>query len=141
MHTARLVPELYCTDIATSLRFYVDLIGFEILWERRKEKFAYLNLNGAQLMLEQQAFVAPSERTWCSGQAQYPLGRGINFEIAVDDADVLYENIADAKWPIFQQIESKWYQTGEAKSGNRQFLVQDPDGYLLRFASPLREGS
>ncbi len=141
MHTARLIPELYCTDITTSLLFYVDLIGFEILWERKEEKFVYLDLNGAQLMLEEQTFDATSERTWWTGPAQLPLGRGINFEIAVDDVNHLYERVIEAKCPVFREIENKWYQTGEIQSGNRQFLVQDPDGYLLRFAGALGERS
>jgi hypothetical protein len=29
--------------------------------------------------------------------------------------------------------------SGARHSGQRQFLVQDPDGYLLRFAEPLGE--
>jgi len=45
MKTNTLVPELYCTDLQESLRFYVDILNFEILYQRKKEKFAYLQLN------------------------------------------------------------------------------------------------
>ena len=33
--------------------------------------------------------------------------------------------------------ETKWYRTGDVESGVAQFLVTDPDGYLLRFQSSL----
>ena len=38
---------------------------------------------------------------------------------------------------IFLPIESRWYRVDEHHEGNRQFVVQDPDGYLLRFWSDL----
>ena len=35
--------------------------------------------------------------------------------------------------------EERWYRQGEAERGDRQFVVEDPDGYLLRFFSDLGE--
>ena len=29
--------------------------------------------------------------------------------------------------------EESWYRRGSEENGNRQFVVADPDGYLLRF--------
>jgi len=49
---ATLVPELVVTDLTTSLQFWCEYIGFSILYERKEEFFAYLELGGAQLMLE-----------------------------------------------------------------------------------------
>jgi hypothetical protein len=37
-----------------------------------------------------------------------------------------------AGWPLFGQLEERWYRTGAGDMGVRQFLVQDPDGYLVR---------
>jgi len=37
------------------------------------------------------------------------------------------------KRPLFIQPHKKWYRSDKKLLGNRQFLVQDPDGYLLRF--------
>lgn len=41
-------------------------------------------------------------------------------------------------------MEERWYRVNEQETGNRQFVVADPDGYLLRFFEdlglrPLRE--
>ena len=36
-------------------------------------------------------------------------------------------------------IEDKWYRADDIEIGNRQFIVLDPDGYMLRFAEELGE--
>jgi catechol 2,3-dioxygenase-like lactoylglutathione lyase family enzyme len=46
---ARLVPEFLVTDIEKSLRFWRDLCGFTVLFDRPDEGFAYLDLGGAQI--------------------------------------------------------------------------------------------
>ncbi|WP_193636372.1 VOC family protein [Brachybacterium subflavum] len=38
---------------------------------------------------------------------------------------------------LFLAPETRWYRTGVQETGVVQFLVQDPDGYLLRFQSSL----
>jgi hypothetical protein len=50
---ARLVPELLVTDIDKSLRFWRDVCGFTVLFDRPNEGFAYLDLDGAQIMLDE----------------------------------------------------------------------------------------
>lgn len=37
------------------------------------------------------------------------------------------------EYQLFEGIREKWYQVDDVERGNRQFLIQDPDGYLLRF--------
>jgi hypothetical protein len=34
-------------------------------------------------------------------------------------------------------LEDRWYDRDSLSFGNRQFVVQDPDGYLLRFFQDL----
>ena len=38
---------------------------------------------------------------------------------------------------LFLEVEEKWYRVDDQEAGNRQFLVMDPDGYLLRFTEDL----
>jgi len=49
---ASLVPEFDVRDLDTSLRFYVGVIGFAVIVERASERFAYLGVDGAELMLQ-----------------------------------------------------------------------------------------
>jgi hypothetical protein len=46
--------------------------------------------------------------------------------------------LAAMPWPLFQPPEVKTYRVGAEAVTVRQVLVQDPDGYLLRFAEEVR---
>ena len=69
------------------------------------------------------------------------MGRGINFEVQVDNLDGTLQRITEAGWPIFVESEEKWYRAGDVEIGVRQFLIQDPDGYLVRLQQEIGERS
>jgi len=104
---ANLVPELYCSDFARSLRFYVDLLGFQILYDRPEERFAYLEREGAELMIEE-----PTGRVWLTASLSYPFGRGINLQIAVSQIDKLYDKCHSSANP--SSLQWKRNSTGAA---------------------------
>lgn len=126
-----LVPELLVTDLDASLRFWVGLCGFSVRYDRPDERFAYLELGSAHVMLEQ----AGVGRNWLTGPLDAPLGRGVNLQVSVPDSDVTAAALSGARIPFFMPPETKWYRTGDTEAGVRQFLVTDPDGYLIRFQS------
>jgi catechol 2,3-dioxygenase-like lactoylglutathione lyase family enzyme len=130
-----LVPELLVVDIDKSLRFWRDLCGFTVLFDRPDEGFAYLDLGGAQIMLDE----IGKTRDWVTGPLEMPLGRGVNFQVRVPAVEPILESLARAGWPLFMEPEQKWYRTGKVETGVHQFLVQDPDGYLVRFSAYLGE--
>lgn len=130
-----LVPELSVTDYEASRHFWCDLIGFSLRYERPEEGFGYLVLGNAHLMLDQ----INRGRTWATGALEPPLGRGINFEVQVENLDTALQRIMSAGWPIFVEPEEEWYRAGDIEIGVRQFLVQDPDGYLLRLQQEIGE--
>jgi catechol 2,3-dioxygenase-like lactoylglutathione lyase family enzyme len=127
---AALVPELLVADVAVSLRFWRDLCGFRIAFDRLWEGFAYLEREGAQVMLEERG----RSRNWVTGPLEAPLGRGLNLQIRVSSIDPIVTALAAAGWELFMAPETKVYRVGETDRAVRQFLVQDPDGYLVRFS-------
>ena len=133
---ALLVPELYVSNLRASLRFYQGLIGFDLVYERPEERFAYLGLGGAEIMLEE-----PVGRSWLLGKLDHPFGRGVNLQIAVSGVDALHEKCAAANVPVFLAPETKQYRRKADEIAVRQFIVQDPDGYLLRFSEPTAQRS
>lgn len=135
MFRAALVPEVLVTEIGASLRFWRDLCGFTVAYDRLEEGFAYLDRGGAQVMLEERG----RSRNWITGPLEAPLGRGINLQIAVSALAPILEALEAAGWPLFMPPERKWYRAGRLETGVHQFLVQDPDGYLIRFAASLGE--
>ncbi|MHA1523669.1 MAG: bleomycin resistance protein [Alphaproteobacteria bacterium] len=131
----RLVPELGCTDFEASRKFYVDVLGFEVVYARPQEGFAYLRRQGVDLMIDDIAL----GRTWKTAPLEAPLGRGMNLQIEICDVDALYARVGNVCGEVFLPIEEKWYRAGDVEVGNRQFIVADPDGYLLRFFQSLGE--
>ena len=59
------------------------------------------------------------------------------FQVAVDDVVPILAGLNAAGWPFFLKLEEVWYRAGTSETGVRQFLVQDPDGYLVRFSQSL----
>ena len=130
--TAALVPELYVSDLARSLGFYCGALGFAIVYQRPAERFAYIARGGAELMLEE-----PAGRTWLAGPLEAPYGRGVNFQIEVEDAAALRDAALAAGAPLVMDLEEKTYLRDDEPIRVRQCVVQDPDGYLLRFSQLL----
>ena len=128
-----LVPELSITDYGKTIRFYTEILGFKIEYQREEEGFAYLSHGESQIMVDQIGLT----RTWKTGELEYPLGRGVNFQIEVTDIEPLLQRLTQNGIHLFMEPEEKWYRKNETEVGNRQFLVQDPDGYLLRFFQDL----
>lgn len=136
-----LVPELDVTDLGPSSRFYAEVLGFRTLFERPLERFAYLARDGVELMLQEAA--GPGRR-FRTAPLDRPHGRGVNFQLRVEDVDAVHALAVDAGCDIVVPIEERWYRvdvaeaggrwrtTGPTEAGNRQFVVADPDGYLWR---------
>ncbi len=129
---AKLVPELACRDAAASMRFYTEVLGFRVLYDRPEFGFYYLERQGAEIMIEQL-----SDSSWLSGQLEPPFGRGLHFQVMVDDLEKLYEACKSSEVMIFRKWEEAWYRAADHYVGQSQFIICDPDGYMLRFAQDL----
>ncbi len=130
----QMVPELTVTDFNKSLDFYTNILGFKVRFTRENPNFAYLYQETAQIMIEQY-----HEEGWNVAKLSQPFGRGVNFQIELQDISSIYQRVNDSNIKVYQDCEDNWYQTDEGLIGQREFLVQDPDGYLLRFCQALEE--
>ena len=124
----KLIPELSVSDINKSKEFYLSL-GFSIIYERVDDRFCFLELDGNQLMIEE------VNDNWNVGELEYPFGRGINISMEVSDIDKLYDFVKEKQYPIFREMQIDSYQVGDKVYHDKQFLIQDLDGYLLRFVN------
>ena len=134
MNWNQMLPEFDVFNLEESLHFYTSLIGFNIVYERKEDKFAFLQLEDVQLMLQE---INEEGNKWGTGKLEYPLGVGINFQIDVTNIDEIYGNLRKANYKIFVEIEEHWYRKDEILMGCREFLVQDPNGYVLRFSQDI----
>jgi len=129
----KLIPELSVTDIQSSLQFYTGVIGFKVEYSRPEEKFYFLSIDGAQLMVEE------INNHWWTGELERPFGRGLNFQIEVGDVSVIIGRLEEAGIALFRPLKESWYRGEGVEFGQLEFLVQDPDGYLLRFIQDIGE--
>ena len=133
MEFNKLIPELSVSNIEKSKLFYTRILGFNIEYERAEDKFAFLSLGKAQKMIEEM------NNHWNTGAMEYPFGRGINFQIEIDNIDELVFHIKENGGKLFQDIFTSRYQCGNILYEEREFLIQDPDGYLFRFSQTKNE--
>lgn len=131
---AALVPELDVSDLEASLAVYCHVLGFQIRYRRPEDRFVYLERDGAELMLEE---AGGPRRRFSTARLEAPFGRGMNLQIRVAEAAELLRRAQAAGLHIVLDLEERWYRRGDQEVGNRQFIVADPDGYLLRFFEDL----
>ena len=126
-----LIPELSVSNFKKSIHFYTKILSFKIEYHRPEKNFAFLSYQDSQLMIEQ------VNNTWVTAELTYPYGRGINFQIDSNDFKTLVDSLNKHHYPVFQKPEDNWYRQNNILHGCREFLVQDPDGYLLRFSQDI----
>lgn len=127
-----ILAEFLVSDMDKSLRFYVDIIGFKVEYDRDNPRFAFLSFNGSQIMLQE---LKPGEKE--AEKLEYPFGRGINFQVDTPNVQKIVDNLEKNKYPLKRGVKDSWYRSGKVEYGCREILVMDPDGYLLRFSEGL----
>src|SRR3989338_9841338 len=122
----KLVPELSVSNIKKSLHFYTKLLGFKIEYSRPEDKFYFLSLEGSQIMIEEVG------KKWFPGRLIKPFGRGVNFQIETRNMEKIIHALKTHNYPIFIKPRDRQYRKGKTILLYGEFLVQDPDGYILR---------
>lgn len=123
---AGMVPEFHVTNLAKSLGFWRDILGFTIAYQRPAENFVYLeHICGAQVMLCQR------HGKWETGPMEVPFGRGILFQIFVASIDPVIVAVQEHNWPIHTGPREIWRRQGNVEACNHEIVLQDPDGYLI----------
>ncbi len=128
-----LTPLLQVYDMPQSIRFYRDLLGFQIvetspsLGAVDQFHWVWLRLGGADLMLNT-AYESDTERPAEPDRARSAAHEDTCLYLGCPDVDATYEalqhNIASAKRPVTTTY------------GMRQMYLSDPDGFMLCFQWP-----
>ena len=123
------MPEFLITDLEESLAFWRGVLGFRIAYSRPEQQFVYLeHPDGAQMMMY------PRDGDWEVGPMERPFGRGVVFQVYVGDVDAHVRAVEEAGLPFYVAPRERWRHWGDRQGGQREFLVQDPDGYLVMVA-------
>jgi catechol 2,3-dioxygenase-like lactoylglutathione lyase family enzyme len=131
---ANLVAEFMVSDYDRTLAFWTGLLGFAVAFARPAQKLACLcHPDGAQIMFYER------DGDWETGPMAPPFGRGAVTQIFVGNVDEIASTIRAAGLPFYVEPREKWRDWGDRLGGQREFLVQDPDGYLVMVAERIGE--
>jgi catechol 2,3-dioxygenase-like lactoylglutathione lyase family enzyme len=122
---APLAPALIVSDLAKSLSFWTDVLGFTVAYERAEDAFVYLAQGNAHVMLYQRC------DSYETATLEAPYGRGVMLQIEAQDVGAVQRALSARNWPLYEPLTEVWFRAGRHERGLRKFLVQDPDGYLL----------
>lgn len=97
---------------------------------RRWEDWAQLDRDGARLTLQGDAY-ARSHPHYFTGLLDGPRGVGVEIAIEVSDIDALAELVGGLDGVMVKSMQQRTW-------GARDFRIADPDGYFIRFTTPLK---
>ena len=122
---AKLTLELFVSDLKRARRFYSEVLGFEIVQEERSG-YTRLERGRAAIALND---VNRIPKTHPSRQEPGGrVGKGFEIGLAVEDIDLVYEQVQDAGADIAEPLQTRPW-------GVRDFCLHDPDGNYLRISS------
>lgn len=126
MRWQKLTPNLMVEDVAASVAWFVDILGFtpdgDVPGEDGVLNFAMLHRDDVPLMLQRRG----SLETDVPSLAGVPLSASLTFFIDVDDVTALYGPIRDRVETVVP-LHDTWY-------GQREVYIRDLNGYIFCFA-------
>lgn len=122
---------LNVADVDRSMEFYKSL-GFEVRWENKGEDghldYAGVGLGDAVIALgripKNRRGLAKDYADWVST----PLGAGVMVTLELQEVETIYALAKKANAPIDSELSERLYGTA--------FMLNDPDGYVIRFLRP-----
>jgi catechol 2,3-dioxygenase-like lactoylglutathione lyase family enzyme len=115
-------PNLLVSDMAASLAFYRDVLGFQLeqsVPDTAPFVFVWLKREGVELFLNDAKPVV-SEHT------NLRAGNTSTLFVVVNDVDAFHAQLS-GRARIVMGLTDQFY-------GMREFAILDPDGYLITFA-------
>ena len=119
----RAMPVLAVTDVAASVAFYRDKLGFEVggIWPSEEEPcFAIVGLGRITIALDLDKTTRPPRGGW----AAY---------LYIDGVDAYHQALVERGVEIVQAPHDTFY-------GLREISIRDIDGHMLAFGQDLQPG-
>ena len=130
------------SDVLRSALFYQDVLGFSLKGavDEKKQDVGALSESKVPLAFvimkyEERVKIALESRHGFENILRVPRatppGATVSFYFHVEDVDALYTSIKGKVEQLVPMNET-WY-------GMREFVIRDPDGYILSFATPVKK--
>ena len=120
--------EIFVSDFERSRAFYESL-GFSMVRQWHDWAMLVLGDNLLDLQGDEHAVAGPHYFTPEIGR--FPRGTGVEISIEVQEIDAMYDLARSLGVDIVKAIQDRPWKA-------RDFRIADPDGYFIRFTTPLR---
>ena len=111
--------EIFPDDLDATVEFYMRVLRFRLIADRRDEPSPYVSLQRGSVRVGAARRAVPDARV-----ARLPPA-GVELVLEVDDVVAERDQITAAGWPIAEDLRDRPW-------GLRDFRVLDPAGYYLR---------
>nr|WP_321233936.1 VOC family protein [uncultured Psychroserpens sp.] len=129
-----IAPQLIVNNVLKSVEFYTKTLGFTINWiHEENPKFAIISKDGATIMLRQlkkKGLVRPNRIPFIESGWHTTAAEAWDVYIWVNNIEELYTTYKSKNVSIIKALQNTAY-------GNRDFEIEDEDGYILCFGVPL----
>ena len=125
MMLKKLTPNLMVEDVARTLAFYRDVLGFEVIMtlpEAQPLDFAIMKRDGVELMFQSRSSLSDNVPALTGS----PIGASQTFYIEVTGLKDLYQRLRD-KVEIVVDLHTTFY-------GTQEFYFRDVNGYIVSFS-------
>jgi lactoylglutathione lyase len=119
--------EFFVSDVERSIAFY-ERLGLRVL--RRWEDWVRLGLGDSFITLQGDAHAVKGPHYFTPDIGHSPRGTGVEIVFEVDDVDAVYARAQAGGLNVVKPIQDREWKA-------RDFRVADPDGYFVRFTTPL----
>ena len=133
MKFQKVTPNLFVRDVAASMKYYCDVLGFskaQTVPEQPPYVFGVVTNGSVELFFNDQKAV-PAEHPELASQ---PIGGALTLYIEVEGIEDLLKKVRQHGANINMPLTEQFY-------GMREFGMVDPEGWMLTFAEPIKRGS
>ena len=117
--------ELFVADVAASVAFYRDVLGFVV--ERDEPGYVPMRLGDARIAIGAQSGLPPGHHFGPEALSRQK-GVGVEIVIEVDDIQESHQRAVESGYPLSKSLTPQPW-------GLTDFRIVDPDGYYVRVTS------
>ena len=119
--------EIFVSDVERSIAFY-EALGLHV--NRRWGGWVQLAKGDSTLTLQGDTHAVQGPHYFTPNIGRRPLGTGVEIAFEVEDVDAVYAAAQANGVDIVKAIQDRDWKA-------RDFRIADPDGYFIRFTTPL----
>lgn len=125
MKLNKLTPNLMVEDVAQTMVFYKDILGFELVMaipEEGSADFAIMKHGEVEVMFQSRQSLSEEIPNFKEAK----IGGSFTLYIEIEGIDDFFSAVKD-KAEIVQDMHTTFY-------GSKEFSIQDTNGYILAFS-------